>query len=988
MGAWLAGDESYHGDEFRVRVQGEHPFDMSEDWGGILRDYENPITVNSRGLPGVYLGAAGDDFLAVAADQDDYSFTVILGSLGEDWYSFTRTSPLAYYMLDFRQMAVPMEFNADGINDTGGILGPQINHTITGIAGAMWADGVGILASSGDDVFNVSLANGQHVLLAGFEGNDVFNLTLGSLATLEFNYWITAPPSFGVQIDLRSGEVLNDGFGSRDQINYLTDSDTGVEISAAFLSDHIIGSHRHESFLLYSGDDTVDAGGGRDRLLFRFGTYENLVVDLAAGTAAGTWNGSPLNYTLSNFEIVAGSSADDELYGGPLDDFLEGSFGDDLIVGREGDDRLFGDEGNDTIRGGLGADLIEGGPGDDLIDTGGALAYAESDGVDPGPGNDTVMVGAGTPGYTYITNRFIPDPVTVWVDGMSDTVQIDKGASGTTTVLGAVAAMNEGFLGIFGTAMDDTFHVTAAPGGTVVLNGGRGNDFFDLAPSDGLVDLFFRGTEASEQAPGGIRIDLAAGRVLDDGTCGQDVISGVGVVRLQINATRHADSLLGSAFDDRFVPRGGNDSVDRRGGTDLVLYDRLAQDGGVLVNLEQGSATGSYLGEQFRHELTSIEHVCGGTDNDSLTGSTGAAEILEGGAGFDMLVGDGTGIFHTAHSAEVYRLYDSVFDREPGVNGHQGWLARLSSGEQTLQHVAAAFVASPEFQRTYGNTTDAAFVTLLYMNVLNRAPTTEDLDYWVDRLSTDLTRERVLLLFSEGPEHRAKTAVALHDFEDTRDITTWADDVYRLYRTIFDREPEPGGFEGWVRALASGSTSLPDVIENFMNSPEFQATYSDTTNDAFVTLLYNNVLKRNPDPGGLAGWVEALDNGMERATLVRFFMESPEFVSNMEPDFLAYIAARGADDVLDAGADGGLVAGGLYMDTFIFSSDGEASTVTVTDLEAWDTLSFRGFGATKQQIFDALVQQGRDVVLSLDGEMVVFANTELSEITLEMIDVA
>ncbi|CAN0436568.1 unnamed protein product, partial [Laminaria digitata] len=153
----------------------------------------------------------------------------------------------------------------------------------------------------------------------------------------------------------------------------------------------------------------------------------------------------------------------------------------------------------------------------------------------------------------------------------------------------------------------------------------------------------------------------------------------------------------------------------------------------------------------------------------------------------------------------------------------------------------------------------------------------------------------------------------------------------------------------------------------------------------FVTLLYRNVLKRGPDPNGLSSWVDALDNGMERSEVVGLFMASAEFVANTDADLLAYIQSHGMDDHLDPGAGDGLMSGGLYMDSFVFINDGQASTVTVTDLEIWDDLHFDGFGLTGQQVLDAMVQTGNDVVFSDGGETVILADTDLADITLEMI---
>ena len=67
----------------------------------------------------------------------------------------------------------------------------------------------------------------------------------------------------------------------------------------------------------------------------------------------------------ASFEGSAGTSGDDELYGGA---------GDDTIYGQGGDDDLSGGEGDDTLFGGSGTNTMDGGTGDDTF-------YAESGGT-------------------------------------------------------------------------------------------------------------------------------------------------------------------------------------------------------------------------------------------------------------------------------------------------------------------------------------------------------------------------------------------------------------------------------------------------------------------------------------------------------------------------------------------------------------------------------------------------------------------------------
>ncbi|WP_176445301.1 hypothetical protein, partial [Maliponia aquimaris] len=61
------------------------------------------------------------------------------------------------------------------------------------------------------------------------------------------------------------------------------------------------------------------------------------------------------------------------------------------------------------------------------------------------------------------------------------------------------------------------------------------------------------------------------------------------------------------------------------------------------------------------------------------------------------------------------------------------------------------------------------------------------------------------------------------------------------------------------------------------------------------------------------------------------------------------------------------------------------SEVIVTDVEAWDTLDFSGFGLSQTQVLAALAQDGEDVVFTAGVETIVFKDTVLAGITQDMI---
>src|SRR6185312_6012072 len=111
--------------------------------------------------------------------------------------------------------------------------------------------------------------------------------------------------------------------------------------------------------------------------------------------------------------------------------------------------------------------------------------------------------------------------------------------------------------------------------------------------------------------------------------------------------------------------------------------------------------------------------------------------------------------------------------------------------------------------------------------------------------------------------------------------TDTAGQVYRIYEATLGRAPDEEGLTNWVHALNNG-TSLQSVVDGFVGSQEFQATYgSNLGNYAFLILLYENVLHRGPDPTGAFNWLTAMTNGETRAQVVLGFSESQEDINDL-----------------------------------------------------------------------------------------------------------
>ncbi len=75
-----------------------------------------------------------------------------------------------------------------------------------------------------------------------------------------------------------------------------------------------------------------------------------------------------------------------------------------------------------------------------------------------------------------------------------------------------------------------------------------------------------------------------------------------------------------------------------------------------------------------------------------------------------------------------------------------------------LVDMAAFFVSSPEFADTYDELDNAAFVDLIYINVLTRGGEAEGVAFWNGQLDSGaMSRAVVVLNFSESVEFKALT---------------------------------------------------------------------------------------------------------------------------------------------------------------------------------------------------------------------------------------
>ncbi|MEX0309928.1 MAG: hypothetical protein AB3N17_06735, partial [Tateyamaria sp.] len=569
-------------------------------------------------------GGDGDDNLN-AGSNDDGSDEII-GSLGNDTIDFISASNRSYYYLEygsFSGITATLNFNSGA----GTINEGSFTDTLTNIDRATW--GLTVAGTAVADTFTYFNSNSsQYVEFIGGLGSDTYNLTSsGGTIRLTFGFGHFQGATQGVVADLSTGIITNDGFGTTDTVNASISGNGRIELRGTDFADSLTGSAGNERFITEQGNDTVDGGMGFDTIRYDRSGVDAVNVNLATGTATGTWDGNAFTDTLSNIEAVRGSrQGNDTITGSSAAERFDGLGGDDSLNGGAGNDSLFGQEGDDTLNGGDGDDYLNAGSNDDGEDR--IIASAGSDDIDFFDASNTSYYFVEYGSFSGITAslNFIGGFGTV-TDGSftDDLFNIDRTTWGLT---------------IAGTSAVDVFTVSNSSDRFVELVGGLGNDTFNVTSSAGTVRLSF-GFGHFQAATQGVVANLATGIITNDGFGTTDTvnasISGNG--RIELRGTDFDDSLVGSNGNDRFITEQGADTVDGGLGFDTIRYDRNGVDV-VNVNLSTGNATVTWDGNTSVQTLSNLESVRGSRLGDDTIIGTSGDERFEGRGGNDSLVGN------------------------------------------------------------------------------------------------------------------------------------------------------------------------------------------------------------------------------------------------------------------------------------------------------------------------------------------------------------
>jgi Ca2+-binding RTX toxin-like protein len=212
-----------------------------------------------------------------------------------------------------------------------------------------------------------------------------------------------------------------------------------------------------------------------------------------------------------------------------------------------------------------------------------------------------------------------------------------------------------------------------------------------------------------------------------------------------ISGTGNIDTLTGNAFSNALRGSGGNDVLNGGGGIDIAIFEGARSSYLISSNISGRAIADTITGRDGTDTLTGVERLL----------------FADGVLAFDNLPTDNAG--------RGYLIYRAAFDRAPDAPGLGYWIRELDRGKDFGAVVAASFITSPEFTTKYGTGLgNAAFINLVYQNVLDRAPDAAGMNYWLTEaggvgLNGGYARSNLLASFAISQENLTGVAPLIND---------------------------------------------------------------------------------------------------------------------------------------------------------------------------------------------------------------------------------
>jgi hypothetical protein len=207
----------------------------------------------------------------------------------------------------------------------------------------------------------------------------------------------------------------------------------------------------------------------------------------------------------------------------------------------------------------------------------------------------------------------------------------------------------------------------------------------------------------------------------------------------------------------------------------------------------------------------------------------------------------------------VFQQYIDFLDRDPEAAGLSGWANALDAGLPRASLIER-FMDSGEFFFK------GKFIAQIYLGLLTRDADFSGFRGWLDVLLAGVSHEQIVEWFLDSAEFTIRFGSSL----------TNSQFIERMYNNVLLRSAAPGEFNSWVEQLTTGQMTRAQVALGILDSDEFQ-NLGASQNRVDISLLYFDMLRRDPDPGGFSGWVGVLNSGVPLISVIDGFLNSTEY---------------------------------------------------------------------------------------------------------------
>ena len=227
----------------------------------------------------------------------------------------------------------------------------------------------------------------------------------------------------------------------------------------------------------------------------------------------------------------------------------------------------------------------------------------------------------------------------------------------------------------------------------------------------------------------------------------------------------------------------------------------------------------------------------------------------------------------------IERMYVVALNRASEPDGKAFWMNKVTNEGFTGGRVAIGFlIEAPEFLNR--DLSNDQFLDVLYKTFFDRAADADGKAFWLNHLTTDMTREQVVRGFIDSIEWCNLCAFygvksGSPNAKSEKASSNAVKFVSRLYTELLGRDPDNEGLQAWALRLTNLEVSGAIAARDFYNSPEFRNQNLDDTQ--FLTRLYKTFMDREPDSEGMNFWIRHMHFDMTRDDVLRCFAESDEF---------------------------------------------------------------------------------------------------------------